>query len=59
MGKIIVAILATCGALLILWLAIGPAIADTAFHISGRVVPWYMVVGGVFAFATWRIVKGK
>ena len=59
MGKLIVALLATCGAILVLWFVVGPALADTAFHVSGRAVPWTLVVGGVCCFAIWRIIKGK
>ena len=59
MGKLIVALLATCGAILVLWLVVGPTLADTAFHVSGRGVSWTLVAGAVFGYAIWRVIKGK
>jgi hypothetical protein len=61
MGKVLVIILATMAALWLVFLMVGPAMSETAFHVPhfGSAVSWMMVVGGVIAFGCYKIVKGK
>lgn len=66
MGKVIVAVLATCAALGILFHLFGNNVfGQTAVTVPGTAhtssfgITWTLVVGGVIGFAVWRIVKGK
>ena len=66
MGKVIVAVLATCAVLGILFHLFGNNVfSQTAVTVPGTAhtspfgITWTLVVGGVIGFAVWRIVKGK